>query len=435
VSTEQETTNSAAPAVEKPQPSSPDKPAKPVKAAKAENKASSAKGGGVLAGLALLLAMAALGGSGYLWYLQQNTPQQEPVAIDDLRPELTQLSAQVEAQVDTLKSELGAARQQIQTIKQQTSAEMEQLSRDSVAMLSQVTELGRTDRDDWQLAEVEYLLRLAHQRVVMGGELKSAASLLSNADNILHDLNMAGLHQVRKQVARDLSAVRAAVELDSEGIYLRLDALQQQSASLPFFGMPKIDAPPEEPVVADEAATEADDWQSTLEASWQQAVAKFKTLVVVQKQDGSVEPLLSEAWQLLVRERLALDLEQAKNAVVLQQQTIYREALSNASELVQSHYVPEHPATQSALTELEALQQEKIVMDLPDISGSQEAIRAYIDQKYQGQEQAAPLAEQEPADPPLEQEPADPEPADPEPADPPEQEQQADPSMEQEEAP
>ena len=61
------------------------------------------------------------------------------------------------------------------------------------------------------------------------------------------------------------------------------------------------------------------------------------------------------------------------------------------------HYLPEHSATRSAVTELKALEQEKIVSDLPDISGSQEAIRAYIDQKYQAQEQTAPLAEQEEA--------------------------------------
>jgi uroporphyrin-3 C-methyltransferase len=426
VSTEEESTKPAAPAVEKPQVSSnpgkpesspskpespsrpesspnksetpskpensPSKPAKAAKPAKPAKQKNPGKGGAAIASLSLLIALAALGGSGYLWYLQQQGAQQPQAVVEDLRPELTELSAQLEAKIGTLEGELGAARQQMQASRQQTEGEMEQLSRDSLALLSQVSELGRTDRDDWQLAEVEYLLRMAHQRVVMGGELRSAASLLSTADNILNDLNMAGLHQVRKQVARDLAAVRAGVELDSEGIYLRLEALQQQSASLPFFGMPEINAPEQS-----QATVAGDDWQSTLDSSWQQAVAKFKALVVVQKRDGSVEPLLSEAWQSLVRERLALDMEQAKNAVVLQQQTIYRQALRNAIELVQMHYLPEHSATRSAITELKALEQEKIVSDLPDISGSQEAIRAYIDQKYQAQEQTAPLAEQEEA--------------------------------------
>jgi uroporphyrin-3 C-methyltransferase len=181
------------------------------------------------------------------------------------------------------------------------------------------------------------------------------------------------------------------VELDSEGIYLRLEALQQQSASLPFFGMPEI----EESAQQTMEAPENSDWQSTLRHSWQLAVAKFKALVVVQKRDDAVEPLLSEAWQSLVRERLALDLEQAKNAVVLQQETIFAQALSNARALVQSHYLVEHRATRSVLDELAALEAEKIVSELPDISGSQEAIRDYIDQKYQSREQSAPLAEQE----------------------------------------
>jgi uroporphyrin-3 C-methyltransferase len=372
------------------------KKARPVKV----EQRSTSGGGSWLSSAALLLALAALAGTAYQWWMQHNAEQE--VQAEPWREELLQqaqqstaLESKMDSRLSTIEGEVGTARQQLQAVKQETSSEIAQLSKSDEDLLKQISSVGRTDRDDWKLAEVEYLLRLAHQRVVMGGELNSAASLLTNADNILVELNMAGLHQVRKQVALDLAAVRAAQQLDSEGVYLRLEALQQQASRLPFFGMPTIDENPD-------AATEspgdlfdlaAEDWQAALDKGWDQAVEKFKTLVVVQKRDGAIEPLLSEAWQRLVRERLALDLEQAKNALVLQQQVIYRKALGNARELVNNHYVTDDPATRSVLKELQELQQEKIVADLPDVSGSQEAIRAYIDQKYQARESAAPVEE------------------------------------------
>ncbi len=373
----------------------------PAGPARVEQKSGSSGGGSWLSGMALLLALAALAGTAYQWWMQQNVVEEE-VQEEPWRDQLSQLGqqsgelkTQLESGLGALEDQLGATRSQLQAVQQETTSDIRELSAVNEDLLKQLAKLGSADRDDWKLAEVEYLLRLAHQRVVMGGELSSAASLLANADNALVELNMAGLHQVRKQVARDLAAVRAAQQLDSEGVYLRLEALQQQSSDLPFFGMPEIS---ESDVQSGESAGDlfdlaAQDWQAALDKGWDQAVEKFKTLVVVQKRDGAIEPLLSEAWQRLVRERLALDLEQAKNALVLQQQTIYREALGNAAELVQSHYLTDDPATRSVLQELKSLQQEKIVAQLPDVSGSQEAIRAYIDRKYQSRESAAPAAE------------------------------------------
>jgi uroporphyrin-3 C-methyltransferase len=381
--------------------------AAPARPTRVEQKAGSS-GGSWLSGLAFLLALLALAGTAYQWWMQQRVVDE--VQEEPWRDQVAQLGQQsgalktkleselgaIEDEIKALESEIDASRSQLQLLKQETNSDIEQLSVSNEDLLQQVANLGRTDRDDWKLAEVEYLLRLAHQRVAMGGELNSAASLLTNADNILLELNMAGLHQVRKQVALDLAAVRAAQQLDNEGTYLRLEALQQQSSDLPFFSMPTISESDEQSAepAGDLFDLAAEDWQAALDKGWDQAVEKFKTLVVVQKREGAVEPLLSEAWQRLVRERLALDLEQAKNALVLQQQTIYREALGNAGELVEGNYSTDDPATRSVLKELKELQQETIVAELPDVSGSQEAIRAYIDRKFQARESKATAAEE-----------------------------------------
>ena len=152
--------------------------------------------------------------------------------------------------------------------------------------------------------------------------------------------------------------------------------------------------------LVDESDYSLADWQAALDKGWDQAVEKFKTLVVVQKREGDVEPLLSEAWQRLVRERLALDIDQAKNALVLQQQTVYQQSLGNAVEIVEKNYITDDPATRSVLNELQGLQGEQIVAELPDVSGSPEALRASLDRKFKARESAAAAAATE--EPPAE---------------------------------
>ena len=55
-------------------------------------------------------------------------------------------------------------------------------------MAEQRLEMARysaNDRDAWLLAEAQYLLRLANQRLIMAGDAVAAEALLGSADNIL----------------------------------------------------------------------------------------------------------------------------------------------------------------------------------------------------------------------------------------------------------
>ena len=56
----------------------------------------------------------------------------------------------------------------------------------------QQAELDRysvNDRDDWLLAEAQYLLRMANQRLIMANDVGAAQALLGSADTILLELD------------------------------------------------------------------------------------------------------------------------------------------------------------------------------------------------------------------------------------------------------
>ena len=381
------------------------KPDKKGSAAKAPKpaKQKSSKGAAVLAFFALLISIGAGAGAGYLWYEQQEVRKQQtlldqqqqdlagqqkklvvpavPAISPELESRLTELTEKLAATGDTVSAE----QRQLQAYRLDSSNDIERLAAENSDVMQRLVEIGRTDRDDWRLAEVEYLLRLAHQRVVMGGELDSAAALLATADKVLYELNMAGLLHVRKQVVRDLAAVQAAAKLDMAGIYLRLDALQQQVGNLSFFGMPSKF---EEAEAAESGQPAQEGWRNEL-------LAFSKQLVVVRKSDGEIEAELTGIGQSLTRIQLALNLEQAKNALLLKQGEIYHATLNNARQLVSTHFLPEDSVSVSFLNTLDALNSEAISPDLPDISASQQSIRAYIDNRYKSQGQA-PAVEESP---------------------------------------
>lgn len=371
-----------------------------------QKKPKTGRGLGWFATLLALLALAGVGALGFLgWQEQQKmveahgllSQQQDSLREEQqslVSPEPAGIAPELEARLQDLSEQIGdtsdalsAEKRQLQSFQLETNSDIQRLASENGDLMQRLVEIGRTDRDDWRLAEVEYLLRLAQQRVVMGGELDSAAALLTTADNILYELNMGGLLAVRKQVARDLAAVQAAAKLDVAGVFLRIDALQQQVGSLQFYGMPERGAGQADPAAADEA--EAADWRSQLASFSQQ-------LVVVRKSEGAIDAELSEVGQKLIHLQLISNLEQAKNALMLSEDEVYHAALRNADQLVRAHFVKENRATIAFLASLAELDKEAVSPELPDISASQEAVRAYIDRRYRSQGQApAAGAEQE----------------------------------------
>ena len=231
------------------------------------------KGSSIIAWLALLLALG-LAGAAALSVLEMQ--RREAVLVDRLvalegavgqeENALQALDARWQSQLQSglgkLQGDLGG----------KSSRQAEALAVLTSQLAEQRTELARfsaNDRDSWLLAETEYLLRLANQRLIMAGDVAAAQSLLSSADNILREMDDVGLHPVRAAVAADVAAVRAVPTVDIEGIYLRLSALSEQAGRLVIFQLPKREAQP--------APVEAVDWKGRLRQGYKAALAKLSS--------------------------------------------------------------------------------------------------------------------------------------------------------------
>ncbi len=194
--------------------------------------------------------------------------------------------------------------------------------RSSVAQLQLQVSAAATG--EGRLAELEHLLHMARQHAELETNPPTALRLLNAADLILANSGDPRLLPVRAALANDIAQVRGQAEIDVEGTYLRIAALNASAAALPF----------QQPVFAGDMATQRDANQDL----WSRAVQAVQGLVRVRTDRNATElPVLAQEAQAVVRQRIMLALDQASTAVLRGEVKVYRAALGRADALVRQH--------------------------------------------------------------------------------------------------
>ncbi len=186
---------------------------------------SSSKSPIIIAVLALLCSLLAIAATAGLMYRDDIKRELNDYRLQSLLQDQVGALAQVRQQVGEQRGDLRAAREQLGTriTQQQTQLDTQQ---------QRVTELANSDRSDWQLAEAEYLLQLANQRLLLGGDVKTALEQFAGADTIIRNIDDSSLLPTRAALAKDIAALKAIDVVDTDGIYLTIEALAAQAGQL-----------------------------------------------------------------------------------------------------------------------------------------------------------------------------------------------------------
>lgn len=340
------------------------------------------KGSSVIAWLALLLVLALAGAAGWVWLDLQ---QREAALLERLgdveglagarEDNLDQFDARWQQALRAGLAGLEEADGRQQQLIQAVDGELQGLDGELDELRAELARFSATDRDSWLLAEAEYLLRLANQRLIMAGDTLSAKALLESADKILRQLDEPGLHDARSAMASDLAAVRAVPQVDVEGIYLRLAALIEQADKLVIFQMPEA-----EPRLDD---VPAEDWQERLREGYESALTKLSDYVVIRRRDVPMQALMDPQWEGLVRQNLRMLLEQAQVALLSSNQVLYGESLSRANHWVAEFFESDAAAARAMAREIDQLADQQIEVDIPDLARSLEALGQAIEKRLE----------------------------------------------------
>lgn len=351
------------------------------------------KRGGFGSILALLLALAALALSGWNWWAAQDGGQDESrmlsevarlqagdeelsLKITQLREQLDRLaSGDVSAEFEALQRRLEADRAQMAEVERAMREQLAlsrslQAATESVQGRLQAAEAavsGLSTREldaggELDLAEVDYLLRLANERLRLFSDPAAADQALEVADMHLAALDNPMYLGVRQEIAaarRDLAEVSLPPYLE---IGRRLDAVQAAIPSLTF-------AEEESEAAASTGAEPAgDDW-------WSKTKDSFSSLVTVRRTTGGEGQRLSLEDKDFIRQRAWLQVEIAHLALMRRDQQAFHDALDRVDETLEAWFAPGTEAFASVAAEVESLSSLQIDVEVPDITGPWSTLR------------------------------------------------------------
>ncbi len=227
------------------------------------------------------------------------------------------------------------------------------------------------NRDEWQLAEIEQVLTIASQQLQLAGNVRAALLALQLAEARLARAERPQFLPVRRALAQDIERLKALPTLDFPGMSLRLDRLVAQVDSLPLAYEERG-----ERVSAAKQAKPAEErgfWSRLGAEVW----GELRQLVVVRTLNDAEPPLLPPSQAYFLRENLRLRLLNARLSLLSRDEAGYRQDLRAAQAWITRYFDPQSKQTAEALAQLKELSSATLSFEMPSITESLEAVRAF----------------------------------------------------------
>jgi uroporphyrin-III C-methyltransferase len=320
-----------------------------------------------------LFIAAAVSASGYVWYLQRQRSVENAAQISELKrqlraldenPVIIELKQRVLDQDERLAAGLAEQQAKINALQ-----EAFELMRQAV----------NRDQRGWIMAEIEYLMRMAITRLQLTYDIQGATQALITADQRLNDLADPSVLQVRKVLSAEITALKSLQRPDIDGA-----ALQLLSISNRLYLLPPAKQPASQRLAAPENGAE-----QSATGFWTQTWKKLKALIGLHASDAprSASAIQSELYY--IEQLLRFELEAARQGALRLNKEEFDKRLTNARNLLDTHYDRNHEQVIRMRAELAALQESKLIPALPDISGSLYELRKLLS-KYPSPLQPAP---------------------------------------------
>lgn len=318
----------------------------------------------LLVSASLSLSVMALAVSGWLYYQSmQNSSVQE---IEQLKNQQSNLDKKIstntlnQVQLNSTIEQIKNADNTTQTEKQKLAIQQTQQNEKLLSLEAKLNRLNNTTKEDWKLAEAEYLIHLANQKLLLESDSKGAVTLLNNADDILNGLQDPIVFATRKALAKDIQALGSLNPFDLEGTYLTLNALYESVPSLPQR------EPSKEWLKNTTQATPIDNSTTgKIESSFKSFWQSIRSLVVINYNHKPIKALLPAAEYQELITGLQLQLDVAQVALIKGESVIYQQALSRVANAITEHFDTQSNVVVSFLANLTTMQQLNPSPDLP----------------------------------------------------------------------
>ena len=347
--------------------------------------------------LALLVALAAVSATGWQWWQTRMTDPNEAmqkasltrlqddqqqlaksvaafnnqlaavkphVAADELSRRLERLKA-VELQMTDLQGQSGEDQASISAM-QGSVRSLEQRLSATEAGLVNVAANNQNSGVELDIAEIDFLLRTASERLQLFSDPFAADLALQAADVQIEALNDPMFLSVRQRIATARQALALVPVIDRVKLTARITDLQSKVSSLPFRG--ELEAQPEPELPADAG------W-------WESFKQTMSSLVTVKRRAPEDQSLLILDDKDYLRQGLWLQLESARLALMRNDTSVYAGSLERVNDTVAQFFQSGSIEVQALLLDITTMKEVNIAPEMPDISAPWTQLRQLRDSR------------------------------------------------------
>ena len=276
--------------------------------------------------------------------------------VADVRAAQGQLAGQITTLTTRLETSQAALRSEFSGLKE-LPAQLAVLGR-GVEELKARTEAPQRA---WARAEALYLLDLAQRQLDLDHDVDTAIAAMEAADARLAAFKDPATAEVRRLLARDLTALQAVPLPNLPEVLARLTALEKAAPGLPILGVPlaHVTRPEPEPQPA-----------GVLQRAWRRIVHAFSGLVSFRRVDPASMQLVTKEEQSLRQQHLELQLLTARVAAMQPDGPSYSSALETAGAWLVQYFDTSSPEVQAAQKEILALRGINVEPQQPQIGAA-----------------------------------------------------------------
>lgn len=321
--------------------------------------------GGKLALLALALSVL-VAVSGYYWTRFVAAPGNAALSarLDDVLAERDALAKQF-SDADQRLAKLEAA----QAVALTTIDELRSHDVTLEQALKSLAARGGDHTLDWVLAECEYLVLAASQRLALEQDVATARAALGAADERLSRVDHPAVAPLREALARDLAALQAVAEPDIEGLSLKFAAQIRKVDLLHTKPIAEVDTSFKH---SREQRVATGNWRDVLQAMWDD----LKSLVEVKDGELPDGVLFDPKLRYFIEQNLKLELSSARLAILERDTTNFRVAVEIVQDAVARYYDADDAAVKALAAMLAEARGIELAPALPHVGASLDAVRA-----------------------------------------------------------
>ena len=238
-------------------------------------------------------------------------------------------------------------------------------------------ELFGRDKNAWQLAEVEYLMRVAQHKLILQDDFEGGAITLQAASDRIGLTGDLGLLPVRVMISEEIADLKTRRRADLVGMTLILAQLGRQVRGLqPGFAV-RVEQISEEPGA--EIAVEPAANPQTMEGWFDRSSVFLDSLISISNE--ATKPTEIEANIVDVAEALEDNLKLARWSVLERDAHQYQLLIDRSLRLFREFYDLDNAANHDFMTQLQELQKMVIKPEKPDITGSLRELQRILSQR------------------------------------------------------